>query len=161
MFWYILTLKAVPNGRLHCKRQFKLFFVNKIIYISIRILLNFVARGTKWQRCAFEKGMAWRLTCDIPLHELVMTSLLPHRCASLTLVNRMKSHTVSVVYKKFSRTCHLQLNCGAPIMQSIFFARICKQEPSQSVKIHHLISLLYCRSLCHICTVNREATDVK
>ena len=75
---YVNTLKLRHNGRYFPDDIFKCIFLNKNVWISIKIPLKFVSKVSINNIPALVQTMAWRWPGDKPLFEPMMFSLLTH-----------------------------------------------------------------------------------
>ena len=81
MFWdFFNTLRPRQNVRHFSDDIFKCIFVNKNVWISIKISLKFVPRVWINNIPALVKIMAWRRPGDKPLSEPNVESFLTHIC---------------------------------------------------------------------------------
>ena len=78
---HLNTLRPRQNGR-HIADIFECNFLNGNVWISIRILLYFVPKGSIDNIPALVQIMAWRRPVDKPLSEPMMVSSLTHICAT-------------------------------------------------------------------------------
>ena len=76
------TLRPRQDGRHFPDDIFKRIFLNEIIWILIKISLNFVPSGPINNISALVQIMAWRRPGDKPLSEPMMVSLLMHICVT-------------------------------------------------------------------------------
>ena len=76
------TLRPRQNGRLFSDDIFKCIFLNKNIWILIKISLTFVPKGPINNIKALVQIMAWRRPGDKPLSEPMMVRLLTHLCVT-------------------------------------------------------------------------------
>ena len=74
------TLRPRQNGRHFADAIFKYIFLNKDIWISIQISLQFVRKGPISNIRALVQIMACRRPGDEPLSELMLANLLTHIC---------------------------------------------------------------------------------
>ena len=70
------------NGRHFADDIFKCIFLDKNVWIPIRISLKFVPRGPSNNIPAFIQIMAWRRPGNKPLSEAMMVSLPTHICST-------------------------------------------------------------------------------
>ena len=71
------------NGHRFADDTFKrIIFLNENIKISIKISLKFVPKGPINNIPALVQIMGWRRSCDNPLSEPMMVSLLTHICVT-------------------------------------------------------------------------------
>ena len=78
----VKTLRPRQNGRRFPDDIFKCIFVNKNVWISIKISLKFVPKGPINNIPALVQIMAWRRPGDKPLSEPMMVSKLTHICVT-------------------------------------------------------------------------------
>ena len=78
----VITLAPRQNGPHFPDDTFKWIFLNENVWISIKISLKFVPRGTISNILALVQIMAWHRTGDKPLSEPMMVSLLMHICVT-------------------------------------------------------------------------------
>ena len=76
------TLRPRQNGRHSPDDIFKCIFLNENVWISIKISLKFVPKGSIENIPALVQIMAWRRPGDKPLSELMMVNLLTHICVT-------------------------------------------------------------------------------
>ena len=69
---YFNTLRPRQNGRHFPDNIFKCIFLNENIYISIKILLKFVAQGPINTIPGLVQIMVWHLTGNKPLSETIL-----------------------------------------------------------------------------------------
>ena len=74
------TLRPRPNGRHFPDDIFKSVLLNENVQISIKISLKFVPKGPISNIPSLVQIMDWRRSCDKPLSEPMMISLLTHIC---------------------------------------------------------------------------------
>ena len=80
---YILnSLRPRQDGRHFPDDIFKCIFLNENVWISIKISLKFVSKGSINNIPALVQIMAWRRPGDKPLSEPMMVSLLTHICVT-------------------------------------------------------------------------------
>ena len=79
---HINTLRPRQNGRHFADDIFKRFFLNENVWVSIKISLKFVPKGSISNIPALVPIMAWRRPGDKPLSESRMESLLTHMCVT-------------------------------------------------------------------------------
>ena len=78
----INTLRPRQNGRHFPDDILKWIFLNENIWISIKMSLKFVSRGSINNIPALVRIMAWRLPGDKPLSEPMVVRLLMHICVT-------------------------------------------------------------------------------
>ena len=76
------TLRPKPNGRSFTDDSFKWIFLNKIVWISLKISLKFVPKGPINNIPALVWIMAWRRSGNKPLSEPMLVSLPTHICVT-------------------------------------------------------------------------------
>ena len=76
------TLRPRQNGRQFPDNIFKCIFLNINIWISIKISLNLVPKGSINNIAALIQTVAWRRPRDKPLPESMMVSLLMYICVT-------------------------------------------------------------------------------
>ena len=76
------TLRPRQNGRHFADDIFKCIFLNKNVWIPIKISMKFVPKGPINNIPALVQIMAWRRPGDKPLSEPMMVSLTTHICAT-------------------------------------------------------------------------------
>ena len=76
------SLRPRPNRQHLAGDIFKCFFENENVWISIKISLKFVPKGSIYNNPALVQIMAWRRPGDKPLSEPMMVSLLTHICVT-------------------------------------------------------------------------------
>ena len=76
----INTLRPRQDGRHFADDIFKCIFLNKNVWIPIKISQKFVPKGAINNIPALVQIMAWRRPGDKPLSEPMMVSLLTHIC---------------------------------------------------------------------------------
>ena len=79
---FINTLRPRQNGRHFADDIFKRIFLNENIWISIKISLKFVPKGSINNISALVQIMAWRRPGDKPLSEPMMVNLPTHICVT-------------------------------------------------------------------------------
>ena len=87
------TLRPRRNEQHFADDTLKRIFFNENVWISIKISLKYVPRGTKNNIRALVQIMAWRRSGDKPLSEPIMVSLPTHIC--VTRPQWVKDKTVS------------------------------------------------------------------
>ena len=80
--WSFNTLRPRRNGRHFPDDVFKCIFLNKNVWISLKIRLKLVPKVPINNIPALVKIMAWRRPGDKPLSEPMMVSLLTHICVT-------------------------------------------------------------------------------
>ena len=80
--WWFNTLRPRQNGRDFSDDIFRRFFLNKNIWIPIKISLKFVPKGSINNIPALVQIMAWRRPGDKPLSEPMMVNLPTHICVT-------------------------------------------------------------------------------
>ena len=116
------------NGRHFPEDIFKCIFLNENIWISIKVSLKFVPKGTINNIPALVQKMAWRRPGGKPLSEPILVSLLMHIC--VTWPQGVKGGTVflpnpawwvpvvwtcvAVVWVLLSATTSWRLLCRSP-----------------------------------------------
>ena len=78
--WAAQTLRPRQNGRYFPDDIFKCIFLNKNVWIPIKISLNIVPKDPINNMPALVQLMAWRCPGDKPLSEPMMVGLLMHLC---------------------------------------------------------------------------------
>ena len=78
----INTLRPRRNGQHFTDDIFKRIFFNENVWISIKISLKFVPKGSVYNIPALVQIMAWRRPGDKPLSEPMMGSLPTHICVT-------------------------------------------------------------------------------
>ena len=103
------TLRPRQNGR-HFPDILKCIFVNENVWISIKISLKFVLKGSISNILALVQIMAWRRPGDKLLSEPMMVSLLMHICVTRPQwVNSLECQ----IMKRFKLThCGLMMPYG-------------------------------------------------
>ena len=86
------SLRLRQNGRHFADDIFKCIFLNKNVWIPIKISLKFVPKGPVNIIPALVQMMAWRRPGDKPLSEPIMVSLPTHICVALP--QRVKSNAL-------------------------------------------------------------------
>ena len=76
------TLRPRQNGHHFADDIFKCIFLNENIWISIKISLKFVPRGSISNIPALVQIKAWRRSGDKPLSELMLVILPMHICVA-------------------------------------------------------------------------------
>ena len=76
------TLRPRKNGRRFADNTFKRIFLNENVWISLKISLKFVPKGSIINIPALVQIMAWRHSGDKPLSEPMMVSLPTHICVT-------------------------------------------------------------------------------
>ena len=79
---HLNTLRPRQNGGHFADDIFKRIFLNEIIWITIKISLKFVPRGSINNIPALVQIMAWRRPGDKPLPEPMMVNLPMHICVT-------------------------------------------------------------------------------
>ena len=79
---WINTLRLRQNGCHFPEDIFKYIFLNENTWISIKISLKFVPKGSNNNIAALVQIMAWCRPGDKPLSELMTVSLLMHICVT-------------------------------------------------------------------------------
>ena len=82
LLWLINTLRPRQNGRHFPDDIFKSIFLNGNVWISIKIPMEFFARGPNINIPALVQIMAWRRPGDNPLSEPMTIILLRHICVT-------------------------------------------------------------------------------
>ena len=82
LMWSINTLRARQNGRRFAHDTFKRIFLNQNVRIAIKISLKFVPKGPINNNPSLVQIMVWCRSCDKPLSEPIMVSLLTHICVT-------------------------------------------------------------------------------
>ena len=77
---HVNTLRPRQNGRHFADDIFKWIFLNKNLWIPIKISLTFVPQGPINNIPALVQIMAWHRPGDKPLSEAMMFRLLTHIC---------------------------------------------------------------------------------
>ena len=80
--WFINTLRPRQNGRHFPDDIFKCIFLNKNVWIPIKISLQFVPKGPINNNPALVQIMAWRRPGGKPLSEPMTVSFLTHICVT-------------------------------------------------------------------------------
>ena len=91
-FHFINTLRPRQNGRHFAEDIFKRIFVNENVWISIKISLKFVPKGSINNIPTLVQIMAWCRLGDKPLSELMMVRLLMHVCVTVPQWVEVCSH---------------------------------------------------------------------
>ena len=76
------TLRPRQNSHHFPGDIFKTIFLNKKVWLSIKISLKFVLNGPINKFPALFQIMAWRRPCDKPLSEPRMVNILTHICVT-------------------------------------------------------------------------------
>ena len=92
------TLRPRRNEQPFADDIFKRIFLNENVWISIKISLKFVPKGSINNIPALGQIMAWRRSGDKPLSEAMMVSLLKHIC--VTRPQWVNSSSPSVAYMR-------------------------------------------------------------
>ena len=79
-FLLVNILRPRQNVRQFSDDIFKCIFLNENVSISIKISLKFVSNGPISNIPALIQKMAWRRPYDKPISELMLVSLLTHKC---------------------------------------------------------------------------------
>ena len=80
-----------------CRRHFQIHFLERKVWISIKVSLKFVPKGPINNIPSLVQIMAWRLPGDKPLSEPMMVKSLMHLCVTrLQWVNSGKMPHVSI-----------------------------------------------------------------
>ena len=79
---FLNTLRPRQNGRHFPDDIFKCIFVNKNVFVLIKISLNFVPNARIDKIPSLVQIMAWRRPGDKPLSLPMMVSLLKHICVT-------------------------------------------------------------------------------
>ena len=87
--WSLNALIPRQYGRHFVDDIFKSIFLNEDVWISIKMLLNFIPKGPINNIPKLVQTMAWHRTADKPLSEAMVVSLLTYIYASLGL-NELK-----------------------------------------------------------------------
>ena len=82
IFTPINTLRPRQNGRHFADDIFKCIFLNKNVWIPIKISMKFVPKGPINSIPALVQIMAWRRPGDKPLSESMIVSLTMHNCVT-------------------------------------------------------------------------------
>ena len=77
-----LTFRPRWNGQHFTDNIFKCIFLNRNVWISIKISLKFVPEGPIKNIPALVQIMAWRRPGDMPLSETMRVSLPTHMCVT-------------------------------------------------------------------------------
>ena len=118
MFNY--TLRPRQNGRHFPDDIFKWIFLNEIIWISMKISLKFVPRGSVNNIPALVQIMAWRRPGDKPLSEPMMIRLPSHICVTRPQWVKPEMHIGSAAEEHHTKLftvllgkCPVQWNYGS------------------------------------------------
>ena len=104
----VSTLRPRQNGTHFADDIFKWIFLNKNVWISIKISLKFVSKGPINNIPALVQKMAWRRPGDKPLSEPMMVSLPTHICVTrLQWVKYIARHGFAV--HRFSQSTLIYL----------------------------------------------------
>ena len=79
---HVNTLRPRRNEQYFADDIFKCIFINENVWISIKISLNFIAKGPINNTPALVQIMAWRRPGNKPLSEPMMVSLPTHICVT-------------------------------------------------------------------------------
>ena len=79
---HINTLRPRQNGRYFADDIIKCIFLNENVWISLKISLKFVPKGSINNIPALVQIMVWRRPGNKPLSEPMMVSLLTHICVT-------------------------------------------------------------------------------
>ena len=90
------TLSPRQNGR-HFPDIFKCIFFNENVWISMKISLKFLPKGTINSTPALVQEMAWHRTVKKLLSEPMMVNLLTHTC--VTGPQWVNNRTIGWLYK--------------------------------------------------------------
>ena len=82
MWRHFQHIEAETNGRHFPDDMFKCIFLNENVFISIKISLKFVPKGSINNIPSLVQVMAWRRPGDKPLSEPMLVSLLTHICVT-------------------------------------------------------------------------------
>ena len=82
---WVNTFGRRQNGRHFADDLFKCIFLNENVWISNKISLKFVPKGSINNIPALVQFMAWRRPGDKPLSEPMMVRLLTHTCHSASM----------------------------------------------------------------------------
>ena len=83
LLWHSLnTLRPRQNGRHFPDDTFKRIFMNDNVWISIKVSLKFVPKGSINNITALVQIMAWRRPGNKPLSEPMMVNLPTHICVT-------------------------------------------------------------------------------
>ena len=77
---YLTHLRRRQNGQLFADAIFKCIFLNKNVWIPIKLSLKFVSKGPINNIPALVQIMAWRQPGDKPLSEPMVVRLPTHIC---------------------------------------------------------------------------------
>ena len=101
----IKTLRPRQNGRHFADDTFKCIFLNKNIWISMKISLKFVPTGPINNIPALVQIMAWRRPGDKPLSEPMMFSLPTNICVTRPheLISRSDVVVLDMILSKNSQ----------------------------------------------------------
>ena len=88
------SLRPRQDGRHFPDDIFKCIFLNENVWISIKISLKFVSKGSINNIAALVQIMAWRRPGDKPLSEPMMVSLLTHICVTRPQWVKCKSNEI-------------------------------------------------------------------
>ena len=108
--WKILTLKHCKlgvslklrprqNGRHFADDIYKGIFLNENLWISIKISLKFVPKGSINNIPTLVQIMAWRRSGDKPLSEPMIVSLLTQICINLSPLGQNGRHFANDIFK--------------------------------------------------------------
>ena len=137
---YLNTLRPRQDGRYFPDDNFKCIFLNENVWISIKISLKFVPKGSISNIPALVQIMAWRRPGDKPLSEPMMVSLLTHIC--VTRPQWVKVKSLRLIWRSCARRFHLRVcdhqmswtelttNDGTRIMASAKFAMMTSSNGS-------------------------------
>ena len=118
------SLRPRQHGRHFTDDIFKCIFLNENIWISIKISLKFVPKGSINNISALVQIMAWCRPGDKPLFEPMMVSLLTHICVTQPqwvkhLVQKRPKHNIqfNVIFFIYSRPISwLLMICQAMVL---------------------------------------------
>ena len=89
--WIFITLGLIQNGRLFADDIFRCIFLNANVWISIKISLQFVPKGTVNNIPALVQIMTWRRPGGKSLSEPMVVRLPTDICVSRTQWVKMRS----------------------------------------------------------------------
>ena len=112
-FTVVNTLRPRQNGRHFPDDIFKWIFLNEIIWISMKMSLKVVPRGSINNILALVQIMTWRHPGDKPLSEPMMVRSLTHICVirpQWVKLSKLQTIKLPVIWNALTFTwCHPNL----------------------------------------------------
>ena len=118
------SLRPTQNGRHFADDVFKCIFLNKNVWVSLKISLKFVPKGLINNIPSLIQIMAWHRPGDKPLSEPMMVILLTHICVTrpqwvnfysnsiwrkCPILTEVEWETIRLIQRKWSQNTYLPL----------------------------------------------------